>query len=262
MLDYMRGVLVPEACRILLEKYEAYGRGENIGVETKSDSTPASEADREAERFLRKLIREKFPDHGVWGEEFGAENVSREWVWVLDPLDGTKEFLSGKPGKFGTLIGLLHNGKAVMGAVGDPVNGDVWLSDGLRILERDKKLGEAVVSCTCPEVMFADYMNEINLIEEKAGEFIREMNCIGFADIITGKIDAVVESGLKIHDIAALIPVLANAGGVVIDFEGNDYSDMDLDPCSAQSKKFGVIAAAGESLAQEILSVFKNGDVV
>ncbi|MCU0946362.1 MAG: histidinol phosphate phosphatase, partial [Rubritepida sp.] len=95
-------------------------------VEAKGDASPVTEADRAAERALRGFLTDRFPDHGIMGEEYGTERGEAEWLWVLDPIDGTRAFLTGRP-LFGTLIGLLHRGVPVLGLVDQPVTGERWL---------------------------------------------------------------------------------------------------------------------------------------
>ena len=260
-LNFIKESLIPCANELLRRKYEAYCNGEDIGIEIKDDNSPASLADRKTEAALRKLIEQTYPDHGIWGEEYGAANIDRDWIWVLDPLDGTKEFLSKDPLCFGSLIGLLYQGKTILGAVSDPINNRVWISDAKQPpLDNIKCLKESVIACTSPDDMFIDYAEKQSIqdIQNIAQDFKTKCNCIGFANVADGTIDAVVENRLKIHDIVPLIPILLNAGATLLDFEGNNYASFVFDPPKAKIQKYSIIASANPDLAQEILSIFKK----
>src|SRR5262245_60057463 len=106
-----------------------YFRSPALAVDVKDDATPVTDADRGAEELLRRRILARFPDHGIMAEEFGTERGDAEWVWVLDPIDGTKSFVSGVP-LFGTLIGLLHRGEPILGAIHQPIARELCLGDG------------------------------------------------------------------------------------------------------------------------------------
>src|SRR5689334_942883 len=129
-----------------------YFRSPSLAVDVKDDATPVTDADRGAEELLRKRILARFPEHGIMAEEFGHERLDAEWVWVLDPIDGTKSFVSGVP-LFGTLIGLLHRGEPVLGAIHQPIQGELLIGDnatttlnGTRVRVRPTaRLADAVV---------------------------------------------------------------------------------------------------------------------
>ncbi len=257
-LGFMRDELVPCANRILRTKYESYCAGADVGVETKADGTPAGQADRETEAALRKLIEARYPDHGIWGEEYDAVRLDSEWLWVLDPLDGTREFLSKNPGCFGALIGLFYRGKAMLGAISDPLSEKLWIArtdERITLAATGKSLKDSIVACTNPGTMFTtpEEQDFINKIRGDARAFIEKLNCMGFAKLAAGEIDAVIEADLSLHDLGALIPVLQSAGKTVIDFEGNDYAAQKFNLAAAQGQKFNVIAAKNKALAQSIL---------
>lgn len=264
-LSFTRESLLPCAMESLARHYRAYCEGGDAGVEIKDDSTPAGAADRETERALRALIAERWPEHGIWGEEFGPTHTDREWVWILDPLDGTREFLAKQPGGFGTLIGFLHDGVAVLGGAADPLDGRIWLKsvgEGQTqtiLRTKTKPLEECVIACTNPDEMFPSgpHKAAIETLRERAKSFETRMNCIGFAEVTSGTVDIVVESGLKIHDLAALIPVLAGSGHAVIDFDGESYATRRFDLSSAGEKKYDVIAAADMALARQVLDILR-----
>jgi histidinol phosphatase-like enzyme (inositol monophosphatase family) len=109
----------------------------SLAVEIKEDASPVTAADRGAEELMRRMIAQRFPQHGIIGEEFGEERPDAEWVWVLDPIDGTKSFITGVP-LWGTLIGLLHRGQPVLGAIHQPILGQLMTGDGHVTLLNDR----------------------------------------------------------------------------------------------------------------------------
>ena len=95
-------------------------------MDGKADASPVTEADRGAEIKLREFLAARFPEHGIWGEEFGADRADAEWVWLLDPIDGTRAFITGRP-LFTTLISLMHRGRPVLGIIDQPATGERWV---------------------------------------------------------------------------------------------------------------------------------------
>jgi len=258
LLKFTRDRLLPAADEIISNSYDAYCKGDDIGVETKSDNTPATNADREAEKALRSMILNHYPHHGIQGEEFGAHNPDSDWIWVLDPLDGTREFLAKAPGNFGILIGLLYKGQTCLGAVSDPVNCKHWLSGISNATGDTNKLENSIVACTNPEGMFETptLRQGILSVKVKAQEIKTGLNCLGFAMVVDGIFDAAIENNLKAHDLIPLLPVMLNAGISVVDLDGNDYAKMRFDTNDAFTGRYGVVAAMSQSLIDEILDCF------
>ncbi len=258
---FTRYILLPKADEILRNSYQDYCSGVDIGIQTKSDNTPATNADREAEEALRTLISRNYPSHGIQGEEFGSLNPDADWIWVLDPLDGTREFLAKRPGYFGILIGLLYKGEPCLGAISDPIKRKHWLSVKRKAPGKNEKLDKSIIACTNTEEMFkpADMRRGIFAVQEKVLDFKTDLNCLGFAGIVDGVIDAAIENNLKAHDIIPLIPVLRNSGIVVVDLDGNSYSTMKFNTEDAFSRKYGVIAAVDPMLVEDILNTFHAG---
>jgi fructose-1,6-bisphosphatase/inositol monophosphatase family enzyme len=260
--NFLENELLPAALQSLAEKYAAYCQGEDLKIEQKSDDTPASLADRETERILREPIKERFPDHGIWGEEFGAEKTEADYVWILDPLDGTREFLDKKPGCFGTLIGLVYQGKPILGAIGDPISREIYIavSNNFQSPKDDKViyLQQAILSCTAPDGMFKTQplANNFKAIQSQVAQFIPELNCMGFAAVATGDMDLAIEADLKIHDIIPVLPVLWAAGCATYDEQGRDYRDIVFD-LSNESKKYTIITAGQNDLAVQALATLK-----
>lgn len=253
---FLTGTLAPLAERSLSDMYAGYCAGSDAGVEIKGDRTPAGIADRETERLLREEILRRYPEHGIFGEESGAYETGREFVWVLDPLDGTKEYLARKPGCFGSLTALLQNGVPVFGAIIDPISGKRWINrpgECRQSPDNVPSLKDATAACTNPESMFkGPSFAFIDAVRENAGQFRTELNCLGFAYLLEGTVDVTVERDLGLHDIAALIPVLQAGGMTVIDFNGRDYCGRAFDLPAAANEKYAMIAARSTALAEEV----------
>ncbi len=260
LLTFTRDRLVPKADDILQNTFQAYCEGTDIGIQTKSDNTPATVADRATEEALRTLISSTYPDHGVQGEEFGAMNPHADWIWVLDPLDGTREFLAKISGGFGSLIGLIYKGRAVLGAVSDPINRTHWFSDSRGAATRTDRLDRSVVACTNPDGMFetADLQRGIRAVQGTAMAIRTHLNCIGFTGVVDGTIDAVIENNLKAHDLVPLLPIMLDAGLVVVDLDGNDYANRRFDHDDAFSGRYSVVAAGHPRLVDDILNCFEQ----
>ena len=228
------------AGRILRHYYRA-----TVAIEDKADASPVTIADREAEEAIRKLIRRRFPGHGIEGEEFGAERADAEFVWHLDPIDGTKSFLIGRP-LFGTLIGLTGAGRPLLGVIDQCVLGERWLGatgegsnwNGRPIRVRTcPSLDRAVLCLTSPEMFRTP--------QERAGfDRVRQAvrwpvyggDCYAYGLLAMGLVDVIVEADMDAHDFLALVPVVEGAGGVMTDWAGQ--------PLTASSE--GRIVAAGD----------------
>ena len=207
-----------------------YFRSPGLAVDVKDDATPVTDADRGAEELLRKRILARFPDHGIMAEEFGTERGDAEWVWVLDPIDGTKSFVSGVP-LFGTLIGLLHRGEPVLGAIHQPILNELCLGDGTTTTLNDRpvrvrttrRLADAVVlaSDTTTAARHQDAAGWERLAN--AARWVRTWgDCYGYLLVATGQADVMTDPIMSPWDLLPLIPVIRGAGGVISDWQGND----------------------------------------
>jgi myo-inositol-1(or 4)-monophosphatase len=200
-------------------------------VEAKGDASPVTEADRAAERALRAFLAERFPQHGIMGEEYGTERGEAEWLWVLDPIDGTRAFLTGRP-LFGTLIGLLHRGVPVLGVIDQPVTRERWVGvvgEGTRFtsllggaaqVRPCPRLAEAELAVTSPDIFDAGRMERFNRVRHAARRVSWGGDCYAYGLVALGLVDAVVEATLKPWDWAALVPVIEGAGGRMTDWSG------------------------------------------
>jgi myo-inositol-1(or 4)-monophosphatase len=205
-------------------------RSPGLAVEVKDDQTPVTDADRGAEEILRKMILARFPDHGIMAEELGHERLDAEWVWVLDPIDGTKSFVSGVP-LFGTLIGLLRHGEPVLGAIHQPILRELCIGDGerttlngVRVRVRPTgRLADAVVLTSDPG-MPARYQDGAAW-ERLAGRvrWVRTWgDCYGYLLVAAGLADVMADPVMNPWDLLPLVPVIRGAGGVITDWQGND----------------------------------------
>src|SRR5579871_1391412 len=231
-----------------------------IGSEDKSKGgvfDPVTEADRGAEIAMRRLIAQTFPAHGVIGEEYGADRPDAEYVWVLDPIDGTKSFVSGLP-TWGTLIGLTHRGRPVYGMMAQPFTRERYYGDGkrskLRTLAAARgeappsewatrslrtrpcaSLAEATLATTSPNLFGApENAAAFRRVEAKTRLTRYGGDCYAYCAVAAGFVDLVIEAGLKPHDVVALAPIIEGAGGVITTWEGEG------------AEKGGRIIAAGD----------------
>jgi inositol-phosphate phosphatase/L-galactose 1-phosphate phosphatase/histidinol-phosphatase len=202
-----------------------------IKIDDKSDASPVTIADREAETAMRALLTKHVPQHGVFGEEHGAVRTDADYVWVLDPIDGTKAFITGLP-IFGTLIGLLHKGRPVMGIIDQPIQKERWFgTDGERSTFNGQpittracsELANAYMYSTAPEMFKGtDITRRHEAVAQKVKNFRWGGDCYAYGLLASGHVDLVVENGLKLYDFAALVPVIKNAGGVITDWHGKE----------------------------------------
>ena len=211
----------------------------SLGAEDKNRGglfDPVTEADRAAEVAMLRLIRQTFPEHGLIGEEFGNDRPDAEYVWVLDPIDGTKSFISGIP-TWGTLIGLLHGGRPIYGMMVQPFTRERFSGDCQSARWRGPGLDHALIerrlyTRPCPSLAAATLMTTSPLLytPEKLASFRKVeaavrlsrygCDCYAFAMLATGHVDCVIEAGVQPYDIAPLVPIIEGAGGVVTTWSG------------------------------------------
>jgi inositol-phosphate phosphatase / L-galactose 1-phosphate phosphatase / histidinol-phosphatase len=199
-----------------------------LTVEDKPDLSPVTVADRAAEEAMRRMIESRFPGHGIIGEEFGRVREDAEFVWVLDPIDGTKSFVSGVP-LFGTLIALTRAGRPILGVIDQPVLRERWLGAA----GRPSTLNGAAVRCrACPglgsSTLFATTPEMFR--GSDAGAFVRVSSavkltrfgadCYAYGLLAAGFIDLVLEASLKPYDFCAIVPIVEGAGGIATDWRG------------------------------------------
>ncbi|MBV7265764.1 histidinol-phosphatase [Erythrobacter ani] len=199
--------------------------------ERKADRSYVTEADRAAEAAMRALIEDRFPDDGIIGEEYGTRNESAGRQWVLDPIDGTTSFIAGRP-IFGTLIALLQDGWPVLGVIDQPIARERWvgrIGEGTTFNGKPaqvcacKELNEAVLGTTTPHQFTGDDVDAFMGVAKSVAErkIIYGGDCYNYGLVASGHVDVVIEAGLKLHDYAALVPVVEGAGGLMSDWQGN-----------------------------------------
>jgi len=199
-----------------------------IAVDDKPDRSPVTAADRAAEAAMRRLIEARFPAHGIIGEEFGPEREEAEFTWVLDPIDGTKSFISGVP-LFGTLIALAHQGRPILGIIDQPISRERWVGasghpttlNGTPIRCRPcAALAAATVFATTPD-MFKGADTESFARVAAAAKLVRYgADCYAYGLVAHGFVDLVVEASNKPYDFCAMPPIVEGAGGIATDWRG------------------------------------------
>jgi myo-inositol-1(or 4)-monophosphatase len=192
---------------------------------------PVTAADHAAEAAMRTLIRRTFPDHGIIGEEYGRERADAEYVWVLDPIDGTKSFISGMPA-WGTLIALLRSGEPVFGVMNQPFTRERFSGDGGRANYRGPAgarglrvrpcadLATAVLFTTSPRLMNASDRASFERVEQAVRLSRYGGDCYAYCMLAAGHVDLVIETELKPYDVLPLVPIIIGAGGVITSWEG------------------------------------------
>lgn len=202
-----------------------------FGLEDKGDASPVTQADREAEEVIRRMLDSERPQDGIIGEEFGASRPGAARQWVIDPIDGTTSFIAGRP-IFGTLIALMQDGWPLIGIIDQPISGERWVgATGQTTLLNGKPcaarrcpdLSQALMATTSPH-LFSDHEGEhfINLASKVAQRrIIYGGDCYNYGLVAAGHVDIVCEAGLKLHDLAALVPVIEGAGGMMCDWNGD-----------------------------------------
>ncbi|XP_076900398.1 bifunctional phosphatase IMPL2, chloroplastic-like [Bidens hawaiensis] len=227
----------------------------------KEDQSPVTIADRAAEEALISILQHNLPSHAIFGEENGwqCKEQSADYVWVLDPIDGTKSFITGKP-LFGTLIALLERGKPILGIIDQPILRERWVGitgrttrlNGEEISTRScPKLSQAYLYTTSPHLFTGDTEVAFARVRDKVKVPLYGCDCYAYALLASGHVDLVVESGLKPYDFLSLIPVIEGAGGVISDWKG-DHLRWEASP-NSQATSFNVVAAGDKQVHQQAL---------
>ena len=225
-----------------------------LSVAHKSDESPVTIADQDTERALRSMIAERYPEHGIFGEEFGKELSGQSLVWVIDPIDGTKSFISGVP-TFGTLIAFFNETQAVLGIIDMPALNERWLGISGEPTTFNQQacrtrttlaLPEATLFATAPEMFQGDDWRKFDTLSRQVRLRRFGGDCHAYGLLAAGFIDLVVESCLKPFDYGALINVVQGAGGIITDWHGR--------PLDLQSDG-RVIAAANRELHRQALQI-------
>ena len=218
-----------ELCDIASNQIMPY-YGNNIEVELKSDATPVTIADKKAEEIIRDLIKKRYPSHGIIGEEYGSENENSEFVWVLDPIDGTKSFISGVP-LFATLIALVHKGRPILGAINQPVLKQLFIGDcysttlnGVIVNGRDPRPLKEATLCTTDPIRETLWQNNAkwDLLPPQTALYRSWGDAGGYILLCSGYTDIMCDPLMEIWDCAAIIPCLEGAGLTYTGWSGGD----------------------------------------
>lgn len=231
----------------------------SMGIENKYEIgfDPVTEGDKKAEAAIRALIEAEYPEHGILGEEYGSKNTDRSHVWIIDPIDGTRAFISGVP-VWGTLVGLTVDGVARCGFMDQPYTREFYVADGEKSwlieaggtpkqLSTRKNVGlkDAMIFTTSPFLYQGAEREGLDRLTEASRLMRFGTDCYGAAMVASGNADILIESGLQPYDIVALIPIIEQAGGVITRIDG------------ARAESGGTILAAGSvALHAEAMGVF------
>ena len=237
----------------------------DVNIEDKADNSPVTVADRLAETVIREMINDKYPLHDILGEEYGFQNTGSRWKWVIDPIDGTRSFVSGMP-IFGTLISLLENEVPHLGIIDMPILRERWFSasgeecffyssdvDLKKVVCKvsgKKNIGQAILYSADPKM----FKSSQKLLYDRVSSQVKLPrfggDCYSYGLLASGYIDLVIEADMKIYDLMALVPVIESAGGVISDWQGSTAFDTNWDGC--------VVAASSEELHRQSISLLKE----
>lgn len=254
MQDYLDRILdITQEAALIPRKYFRAG----VDITHKSDATPVTIADQATEEFIRTELAKHFPEHGVIGEEFAAREANSAFQWIIDPIDGTRAFISGMP-LYGMLVGLLQDGQPVLGVVRMPELNEVYAG-----ISANATLNGTIPLSVSTTTRLADamlYINEADKIRRDEPDVFARLNaagrdrrysydCYPHALLAAGHVDACVDYDLKPFDILPLVPIITAAGGIVSDWQGQ--------PLGLKSDG-RVVAAATASLHAELLELLNQ----
>jgi myo-inositol-1(or 4)-monophosphatase len=248
LIEFARS-LAEASGRLIRERFAAG----DVEFDTKADHSMVTKTDRDVEHMLREMIHAIHPDHGIIGEEFGTQTTDAEFVWTLDPIDGTISFVSGVP-LFGTLIGLMQNGQPILGVIHQPVLGEMMIGDGEKTTLNGRevsirpcsRLEDATLLTTDPNL--ADRFQDGAKFQElrRSTSMTRTWgDCFGYLMLASGRADIMLDPIMNQWDLMPLIPIIRGAGGVITDWHGGD-------PVTGNS-----IVAAGPGLHSQVLEILR-----
>jgi histidinol-phosphatase len=254
MHSYLKSAL--DAARAAAVEILRHYRGE-FEVELKADQTPVTVADRRSEEIIREILLGEFPDHGFYGEESGKEQEDAEYLWLVDPIDGTKSFVGGY-GMFSTQIALMRQGQLVLGVSSAPAAGEIaWATRGSGAMLDDVAIRVSRTAAVQDASISTGNLQSLARSPQWAqlGRiFANADRTRGYGDyyhyhrLAAGQLDAVIESDVNILDIAALSVIVKEAGGVFTDLQGNPPG---LDTTS--------VLAANPALHPRLLDILNDG---
>jgi len=254
LLEYLNFAnrLADEAGIISMEYFRT-----SLDIENKSDESPVTIADKNTELKLRSMIEEKYPDHGILGEEFDSINPDAEFIWVIDPIDGTKSYLAGHK-DFGNLISLTQNKKPIIGIINCPAHDERWVGAKNQNSTINQKSSKTSSVTKIEDAYFFSsglyfdephLRNAVDKIKHKVKYYRYGGDCYMYGMVASGLIDFVIEDTLKVHDYMALVNVIEGSGGKVTDKFGNEITTDSRGSC---------IASANEKLHSELISLINE----
>ena len=244
--------LADESAKIIKQYFR-----KSFKVENKEDESPVTVADKKTELKIRELIENKYPNHGILGEEFEKKDTKSEYLWVIDPIDGTRSFVAGHK-DFGTLIALLHNNKPIIGIINCPMHEERWVGienkkttlNGSEIFTSNINALDQSYVCTSGLYFNNDHFRKgFNKIIEQSNYHRFGGDCYMYGMLASGLIEVVIEDTLKVHDYMALIPVIEGSGGKISDKYGNP---IDL------NSEGSVVVSANEKLHKQLIGIINN----
>lgn len=230
---------------------------QKLDIISKEDDSPVTIADRNAEQVMREIIEAEFPDHGIYGEEHGQVRLDAEYVWVLDPIDGTHSFISGVP-TFTCLIGLTRNGVPIMGVMDQPISGERWVGangvtelNGKKILSASNKksVSESSLFSWGIELLDSDRGSDYKRLCDSVARKRFGYDSYAYGLLAHGFIDIVADCDMKPFDYCALVPIVENAGGCISDWDGN--------PLTLHNPG-NVLACANDALHKDSLEILSS----
>ena len=230
-----------------------YFRSE-FDIEHKQDKSPVTIADQETEQFIRTALQSQFPDHAIFGEEFGRGDTNCEYEWVIDPIDGTRSFVSGMP-LYGMLLALIRNNQPQLGVIRLPELGEVYAGDcQSATFNQSEKLQCSDITSIDDSIIYINEGEKINQVNPQLFKRLSECgrvmrlgyDCYPHALLAAGKVDVVIDYDLKPYDYFSLIPVIEGAGGVISDWRGGALT---------MESEGDVVSAATQSLHKEVLEL-------
>ena len=228
-----------------------------LKINDKEDETPVTIADKNTELKIRELIETRYPEHGILGEEFEGVKIDSEYIWVIDPIDGTRSFIAGHK-DFGTLIALLHNNKPIIGIINCPIHEERWIGvknrkttlNGKEV--QTSKIETLAKSYVCTSGLYFDndhLRNGFDQIIKQTRYHRFGGDCYMYGMLATGLIEIVIEDTLKTHDYMALIPIIEGAGGKVSDKYGKNVNIH---------SQGSIIASANDKLHKQLINIINN----
>ena len=228
-----------------------------INIESKEDSSPVTIADQNTELKIRELISSKYPSHGILGEEYEHINTKAEFVWVIDPIDGTRSFIAGHK-DFGTLISLLHNNEPVLGIINCPAHNERWLGikdhqtscNDIKVNTSSKEKIEDSYLFTSGQFFYEPFLKKgFEKIKEQSKYFRYGGDCYMYGMLASGLIDIVIEDTLKAHDYMALVNIIEGAGGKITDKFGKNVST---------ESDGSLVASCNPKIHQQLISIINS----